>query len=453
LLLLCHGQKLALAEPSTPFSEETPDNIKRRACAVEHSDLSLLQFGIQRANQHGGDEPTNKGFFKSDLPYDDRNDLESFSYARKKSAEAMPKPNSGAFAPSTTAQQSAKESSTNSKGKGKAGEQKTQAKETSAAPSPESAGLIQSEQGIARNSLATTTASDGKKENGKEGSKKNTTSAAKEEAKQDKASPKDAGAQTSKESMQGDGFLENDLPFDDNNVLENASYALKPPAKKKTNEASGGATTLSPTTAAATEGTAPESTQAPTSPTTPPPAEFIQSDRLSGSSKLHSSASVSTKSDTAASTTEAPKQEGTAAATTNETKQGDGFLEDDLPFDDHNALENASYALKAPSPKANVKSNAPADAVKPSSVATPSPDASGQDDTKDAGKDGASAGTTPAPDTSSEGTPAPGSFAQSSYQYHYSNPRMGNSASASPVSLLAEPQLKLMPFGFDLQDS
>merc|ERR1719386_526611 len=76
LLVACHVHLVSLASAV----------LQDMGCASEQSELSLLQHGIQRASQDL-DEP-GKGWLRSDLPYDEHNDLESFTYARQKAEAA-----------------------------------------------------------------------------------------------------------------------------------------------------------------------------------------------------------------------------------------------------------------------------------------------------------------------------------------------------------------------------
>eukprot|EP00746_Dinoflagellata_sp_MGD_P164615 gnl/MRDRNA2_/MRDRNA2_93336_c0_seq1.p1 gnl/MRDRNA2_/MRDRNA2_93336_c0~~gnl/MRDRNA2_/MRDRNA2_93336_c0_seq1.p1 ORF type:complete len:213 (-),score=74.41 gnl/MRDRNA2_/MRDRNA2_93336_c0_seq1:20-658(-) len=156
-------------------------------CAAELSELSLLQHGIQRATQDL-DEP-GKGWLHSDLPYDEHNDLESFTYARQK-AEAEKEAAAPAEEPADAKADPAAASKSPAK---------EAALDTTPPPPP---GLLQFE--ASRHSGEPTEDS--------------------EDFQTD--SPTTPGPE------RGDGFLEDDLPFDNHNPLESASYALKAPEDK-----------------------------------------------------------------------------------------------------------------------------------------------------------------------------------------------------------------------------
>lgn len=183
------------------FGSSVPADVESTGCAAQQSELSLLQYGIHRVAQDAEAAP-NGPFLKSDLPYDDHNDLEAFSYARKKAAAAA----SGAAGDSSAAAPAAEAESA----------PKEAAKEAAKEEAPKEAA----------------------KEAGKEAGKE----AAKSLLQLEESIMLGTDAAPAKEpapKRQGDGFLEDDLPFDDHNALEKASYALKTPAAKPA--ATGGA--------------------------------------------------------------------------------------------------------------------------------------------------------------------------------------------------------------------
>merc|ERR1719316_2106823 len=190
LLLVSYAHLGSLVHPVSAVLEDT-------GCAAQQSELSLLQYGLKRATQDVADEPK-KGYLQSDLPYDDHNDLEAFTYARKKAAAAA----SSSTGDSSTA---AEETEEPAPAPAPAKEAAKEATETTSAPKS----LLQLEESstIGKNFHVNTA--------------DNATTAAPAEA--------DTTTAPAAVSDKGDGFLEDDLPFDDHNSLEKASYALKSP--------------------------------------------------------------------------------------------------------------------------------------------------------------------------------------------------------------------------------
>lgn len=182
-------------------------------CAAEKAELSLLQHGIQRATQDSIDEPSKGGYLRNDLPYDDHNDLEDFTYARKKDAAATSN-SAGDSAASVDEKKAPSEPASDS------APAKSEAKEDVTTPPP--GGLLQLEEGS--NMMTGATAAFDKK--------KHTKGEPTEDSDDFKTdSPTTPGPE------RGDGYLEDDFPFDNHNALESASYALKPPAAEAAAEA------------------------------------------------------------------------------------------------------------------------------------------------------------------------------------------------------------------------